>query len=505
MAIINVRSPYYVSITDVGISYSTLDITIWNGDSDTIPAENDSYSLKKYTHTTETTISFEIAELIRDYLDLEFDGNYSTTGSSNDSCKWVKIIIKSYNSSDVLLDTITSTKLAINGYGYFEEGSSFDISNESLLASKSDIFLPKFGDSNIAIYTGNYPLVSLIDKDGNAVVDNVFPSSIDSSLQLEYVSLYPELITNLGFNDNSDWQLRPGDIIRDGQLYFNGAVGSRSPNTFTPISGTNYILNFTITEINSGFLDGVFDGSGGINLTGVINEVGDYSVQYTQSSVPSLNFVSFFSALGFNGAMDNVSVKEVYDVVKVKVTNGTTVKSYKERVLADTGTFENSNCLLTSLNLNELTRSLNVIQVKECKFKPHKVTFVNKNGTLEDMYFFKKSTDNLTTKRESYNSNTIKSDNSYSINQHTKSDFNITANSSVKLSSGFLNESVNEKFKQLLLSEKVWITRTFNNSELVLPINIKTSNISYKTSLNDRLVEYSFEFNDSYNTINNIR
>ena len=38
-----------------------------------------------------------------------------------------------------------------------------------------------------------------------------------------------------------------------------------------------------------------------------------------------------------------------------------------------------------------------------------------------------------------------------------------------------------------------------------LPINVKTSNITYKTSLNDRLVEYTFDFDNSYDTINNIR
>jgi hypothetical protein len=173
--------------------------------------------------------------------------------------------------------------------------------------------------------------------------------------------------------------------------------------------------------------------------------------------------------------MDNVSIKEVYEVAKISVTSSSKV------------------------------RERNVKQVEDCKFTPHKVTFVNKNGVLDDMYFFKKSTNSMTTKRENYKGNTITADNTYSINQHNKVDFNITANSMVKLSSGFLNESSNEKFKQLLLSEKVWITRTFKNSELVLPINIKTNDISYKTSLNNRLVEYSIEFNDSYNAINNIR
>ena len=476
MAIINARSPYYVSITNAAISYATLDISIWSGSSATVATENTSYSLKKSIHTTETKVSFEISQLVRDDLDVNFDGNYTTSATSDGGAKWVKTIIKAFNSSDAQVgSTVTETNIAFDGYGYFEEGSSFTMANDSLFASEGDIFLPKFGDSNIAIYTENNPTVLLKDIAGATVDTSTFPSSVDSDKQIKYVSLYPELITNLGFDDDSDWTIQSNDVIEDGLLKFGGQSGSRYSNTFTPIVGTNYILKFTITEVNSGFLNGVFT-AGSINITGVIDKVGDYSFQYTQvySSGP-FGSLPFYSASGFDGSMDNVSIKEVYDVSKISVTddNGTT--------------------------------NANVKQVEECKFKPHKVTFVNKNGVLDDMYFFKKSTDSMTTKRESYNANTIKSDNTYSINQHNKREFNITANSMVKLSSGYLNESSNEKFKQLLLSEKVWITRTFKNDELVLPINIKTSSISYKTSLNDKLVDYTIEFNDSYNAINNIR
>ena len=111
----------------------------------------------------------------------------------------------------------------------------------------------------------------------------------------------------------------------------------------------------------------------------------------------------------------------------------------------------------------------------------------------------------MTTKRESYKANTLTSSNSYQTYNHTKRDFNIEANESISLSSGFLNESYNEVFKQLMLSEKVWITNRTNTQEQVLPINIKTSNITYKTSVNDRLVEYTIEFDNSYNVLNNIR
>ena len=473
MAIINARSPHYISITNASIAYATLDISIYDGNINGQPTVN--YSLKKYIVGTNTTVSFEISELLKDFLDVEFNGNYNESAEANGACKWVDTTIKAFNVSAVQVgSSVNTVGLTLNSYGYFEEGSSFSLSDESLIVSDGDIFLPKFGDSNIAIYTGNNPTVSLLDSSGTSVASSSFTSSNESTEQIEYVSLYPELVTNLGFDDATDWTIQSNDVIEDGLLKFGGQSGSRYPNTFTPVTGINYILNFTITEVNSGFLNGVYDGSGGINLTGRIDKVGDYSVQYTQTSTTS-NLVSFFSLSGFNGAMDNVSVKEVYEVTKVSVTD------------------------------DNKTRTRDVKQVEECKFEPHKVTFVNKNGVLQDMHFFKKSTDKMTTKRDNYNSNIIKSDNTYSINQHTKVDFNITANESVKLSTGFLNESTNESFKQLMLSEKVWVTKAFQNSTLVLPINIKTSNITYKTSLNDRLVEYSIEFENSYNSINNIR
>ena len=592
MAIINARSPYYVSITNTYIAYATLDIKIFNGDISDQATTN--YSLKKHIVGSETKVSFEISELIRDFLDLQFDGDYSASATSDSSVKWVDTYLKAFNSSGTQVgSTINETNLAINGYGYFEEGSSFTMSNESLFASEGDIFLPKFGDSNIAIYTENNPTVLLLDSAGATVDSSAFTSSNQSGDQIKYVSLYPELVTNVGFDDAADWTIRTNDIIEDGLLKCGGQLGDRVNNAFTPVTGTNYILKFTITDYTSGWI-GAYTGVSGVNLSGQLSEIGTYTYQYTQGTT-SLNQVSFYTSSGFEGNIDNVSLKEVYDVSEVKVTsNGSQlcvngdfatdtdwVKETSDWTISNGASFVNSTDLavdrlyqsasVNGLNLyseftvtnfsgtgfasmrypyivnitgngtyrvegvgeldriqfqaqaNDLSDPLqfsidnvsvkevlsktttSVKQVEDCKFTPHKVTFVNKNGVLDDMYFFKKSTNSMTTKRENYKGNTIKADNTYSINQHNKVDFNITANSMVKLSSGFLNESSNEKFKQLLLSEKVWITRTFKNSQLVLPINISTSEISYKTSLNNKLVEYSIEFNDSYSAINNIR
>lgn len=193
--------------------------------------------------------------------------------------------------------------------------------------------------------------------------------------------------------------------------------------------------------------------------------------------------------------------------------------TFEERVMEDGGVdFENSVCLQSFFNNYSIgavdkievsggnkieTVKVNVLE--ECKYEPKKVTFINKFGALQDMYFFKKAVKNMTVEKESYKSNILNSSMQYSRSSHVNRDFNIIGKESITLSSGFLSEEYNEVFKQMMLSEKVWVTNVKDGVEQVLPINVSTSDMTYKTSLNDKLVEYTIEFQNSYDTINNIR
>ena len=42
-------------------------------------------------------------------------------------------------------------------------------------------------------------------------------------------------------------------------------------------------------------------------------------------------------------------------------------------------------------------------------------------------------------------------------------------------------------------------------SEETIPVVVKTSNMTFKTSLNDKLIEYTIEFEEAFDLINNIR
>ncbi len=72
------------------------------------------------------------------------------------------------------------------------------------------------------------------------------------------------------------------------------------------------------------------------------------------------------------------------------------------------------------------------------------------------------------------------------------------------MNTGYLNDDHNAVMEELMLSEQVWMTK-LTDEELVLPIMPRTKSITYKTSLNDRLANYTVEFDMAFDKINNIR
>lgn len=201
---------------------------------------------------------------------------------------------------------------------------------------------------------------------------------------------------------------------------------------------------------------------------------------------------------------------------RIQYITESTYDSFEERVVEDGGTFENNECIelfdeeyifypATRIEISELTNAgivtkLTVVPVQECKYDPKKIVFVNKYGVNEDLWFFKKSTQSIATEKETFRANTVNSYINGDLSGHTYRDFNVNGRESMTLNTGFVPESFKENFKQLMLSEKVWI----DNGADLLPINIKNTELELKQSVNDKLINYTIEIEYSYDKINNI-
>ena len=141
-----------------------------------------------------------------------------------------------------------------------------------------------------------------------------------------------------------------------------------------------------------------------------------------------------------------------------------------------------------------------------------KIIFINKFGVQQDLWFFLKETKTLARQNENYKANiltypTTNNPATYSISNAPNRTFNTTAKQTFTLSSGYYSENANNFFEELLLSEYVWLARInkITESDDIVPVKVKKSSIAFKTSVNDRLVEYTIEFEEAFDYINNIR
>jgi hypothetical protein len=193
--------------------------------------------------------------------------------------------------------------------------------------------------------------------------------------------------------------------------------------------------------------------------------------------------------------------------------------SFMQRVLLDGGVFENNSCIenfedantiypVDTIYINGTDGTVDLVtvtNVEECKYEPYKITFVNKFGALQDLWFYKRANLSTEVENEQYRASVVSGSVTsgvlsvdYSTSVHQYKNIYSSGKELLELNSGFYPESYNEVFKQLMLSEETWI----NYDNKTLPVNIKTSSIKYKTQLDDKLINYNIEVDFAFDKIN---
>ena len=149
-----------------------------------------------------------------------------------------------------------------------------------------------------------------------------------------------------------------------------------------------------------------------------------------------------------------------------------------------------------------LLKTVTVNNVCEPKYIPYKITFLNKLGAYQDLYFFKRTTETFNVTDEKYRRNNIVSSslsyNTYSGQQQRQ---NVNGITSLSLNTGYVKEDFNSAIEELFLSENAWIR--FEGK--TLPIIAKSKSYTEKTVLNDKLINHTVDFDFAFNKINNVR
>lgn len=308
-------------------------------------------------------------------------------------------------------------------------------------------------------------------------------------------------------------------------------INVRSPYFIEATGGMSYQIKVTIGGTLRYTLFKNFDGSTSFDISELVRDYLNITYNGTMSTTPATDFrVSVSVHLDVWSTFDGTGTG---DVSSSNVLNTTAVDGYGYFSDAYNDSSPSSNAVYLSSNtiwapentagtfyyvtsigdFNYQSYSTSStgesgtgwsVEIKRfpcSKYDAIKVVFVNRFGVPQELYFFSKLVESVSSTSEQYKSSNIPYDGNYSIYEHQFKKFHKQGRTRYSVSTGFVDESYNPFIQELMLSEQVWM----HIDSVVRPINVLSSDVSFKTSLNDKLVNYTIEFEQANDLINSMR
>lgn len=130
----------------------------------------------------------------------------------------------------------------------------------------------------------------------------------------------------------------------------------------------------------------------------------------------------------------------------------------------------------------------------EAKYTPVQCSFINRFGGWQFLTFFKAQTNSLQVENSTFQLLPDAVD--YNPLRNQFQSFNFSGKQSVTLNTGWVDEAYAEVITDLMLSETVLLDEK--------PVNVKSKSTALKTRLKDKNINYTIDFEYSYNLINNV-
>ena len=203
-------------------------------------------------------------------------------------------------------------------------------------------------------------------------------------------------------------------------------------------------------------------------------------------------------------------------IIRITESNGYTLKytSFHSTPIVttnvlSTGTFDAPRVKSANLSVGnkleildtslDLQATYNFYPQDECKYTPVVINFVNKYGAWQIQYFFKASNDTFSVENTEYNLLQTDSYN-YSTSEGQRKTFNTNGKKSIKVNTGWVDESWSEVLKQIMLSERILI----GTSQNYKPVKINTKSTELFKHINTKQINYSLEFEFAFDVINSV-
>lgn len=507
------RSPIFVQ-SSTGTD-AEVGIRIWTGGLSDIPSTN-TYTLNK-THNSNGKATFEVSDLLSDYIEHSFSGTYYSGAT------YVRFYVIETGGSTYNSETL----LALDGYTegdtvQYITQSEYNIASDDILMTVGALATPEdttivvptqgatrvmFFKDDVLKFTKKLNAVNLLEStqspldftalSGTVVrVDSaeLSPAGVMNASTIELVSAGTLLRLSTGYAHTSDKRsVRIFVKALSGTPTFDFGLTDTEVQV-TPTSDWQEVIVDDITPTNYGiglFVDIALLGNAGdkVAIFGLVMNEGSESTSY--SDTPSTE-------------------------IEYATSAGQSASTFYARVILDGGTIVDEHCsddimeYVTELDIDKIhvVKSdgfVEVIEVEQLpcnKYENSKLTFVNKFGALQDIYFSAKNSKSYKFKGEEYKSHSFDYDNlSNNYGQHSKTSFNKNGETMHKLNTDYLPESYSEYFKELLMSERVWM----EHKGATVPVNVSKSSLEHRTHVNNGLIQFEVTVTESHNIATNIR
>jgi hypothetical protein len=493
MKAIQLRSPLNVSYSSEDSSFASCDFSIFVNRDVTNINTNTVADYSLIAEPINNRVNFEIAELIRSKNDYLYEDDFYT---ARDTATYVLLRAVLLDSDGDEIDT---------KYNFFKVRDGYVDRNEvQLLNSEINPDPRTWSDNdNTTISTGTND--SFSGTDAYSITDTTDPEPYILENKLQLTGIHTLSCFVLG-----------GEPIQIGKDSSNYIIINPSTGIILGVVGD--VLSYDIFRVGEWFKISIVQNmslNDGLRIRERMG-AGEDSIKIFNPTIIKGNLVNFTPSevlLQSNTttfSSDSIEPKVMFDRKESVSYNAVYFVSPNQDLfyglkgifaflpLKTSFYLTSTNLPFTKTNLSLIGNTLEIIfkLICEPKYTPVKVSFINKFGVIQDLVFFKKREDSFNTTQQDFKANILRNG-TYLPHTGQKQIINKQASAKVKLNTGFYPEDFNEVFKQLQYSTNYWIDDE--------PAILTGSNFAFKTSVNDKLINYSFDFEYANPDINDIR
>ena len=267
--------------------------------------------------------------------------------------------------------------------------------------------------------------------------------------------------------------------------------GVDGPVSLTGLDGFSYFED----GINYQYASNVLMGQNTIrtsqSTTVKVPVLQDKLVSYGLQTYSAGVYTQFYTVTGLSPAEDTDSV--------IKYVNSSYSGTYADRI---------------QFNFSSGSPEYVYVQYEDCsRYGVKEVFFVNRYGATQELNTFGRFDVSLSTQDDKYKRNLLVNGN-YDSTRHQNTILNKNGKIMMTLNTGWYLEEDNDIFVEMMLSEQIWIRVDRDSlgmgwvgkqASFIVPVNLKSQEMQVKSKLNDKMINYTFEFEAAADRINTVR